>query len=288
VKASIRITAFFCIFAFALAQTARANLVQNGDFSSVTYTGPGTAAGHGLTTLFGQFGSGTPSSGQVLAVTSWSTGGYNFVFAPGTADSGTKAGGANTGAPKEAVGEATITVGGKTYGNTYLWGPNNGSSNGLSGPPGGGNFLALDGAYEQDAVEQTITGLTVNQTYALTFYWAGAQQESYTGITTDKLTVKLGSATGVTSTITVPSEGFSGWMQQTFYFQANSTSEVLSFLAAGTPNGEPPFALIANVDLEVVPDSSNWMIFGAFGVGCVVFEVARRRRRSALASAALE
>jgi hypothetical protein len=43
--------------------------------------------------------------------------------------------------------------------------------------------------------------------------------------------------------------GFSGWQLQTFDFTANSTSELLSFLAVGTPTGVPPFALLDGVSL---------------------------------------
>lgn len=268
-RALFRTTAFLFILACAAVRNADANLVQNGDFSSVSYSG----TMGGLTTLYGEFG-----TGGSLTVSNWSTTGYNFVYAPGTADAGTQANGANFRQPKEAPGEYNASNG---YGNTYLWGPKNGSSNGMpTTSPAGGNFIAADGAFETAAITQTITGLTVGQTYVLTFYWAGAQQQGYTGTTTDNWTVKLGTESHTTSTVTVASEGFSGWQQQTFYYTATSSSETLSFLAAGTPTGEPPFSLLAAVDLEVVPDFSNWMVFAGFGVGCIFFKVSRRRRRS--------
>jgi hypothetical protein len=37
---------------------------------------------------------------------------------------------------------------------------------------------------------------------------------------------------------------------QTFTFTANGASDVLSFLAQGTPGGEPPFALLDGVTLN--------------------------------------
>ena len=256
--------------AFALPRNAPANLVQDGNFTTVTYSGTLT----GLTTLYGQFGAG---AGSTLMVAGWTTSGYNFVYAPGTADQGTHANGTNSGQPLEAPGQYNAANG---YGNTYMWGPNNGSNNGLPATsPAGGNFIAMDGTYEVGAVSQTINGLSVGQTYQLTFYFAGAQQESFTGTTTDTLTVSLGSQSLQTGTLTVPSEGFSGWQQENLYFTATGTSEVLSFLAAGTPNGEPPFALVGGVDLEPVPDFANWMVFTGFGAACIGIETTRRRLR---------
>lgn len=257
------------IFAFALLHTASANLVLDPTFTGVTYSGTTP----GLTTLYGQFGTET---GSTLTVANWSTSGYNFVYAPGTGDIGSSAAGANSGQPKEAPGQYNYNG----YGNTYMWGPNNGSANGLpSTDPVGGNYIAMDGAYEVAAISQTITGLTVGQVYALKFYWAAAQQQSFTGATTENITATLGSQSFTTTTYDLTSEGFSGWMQQTFDFTATSTSETLSFLAAGTPSGEPPFTLLGGVDLELVPDSSNWMGFLGFGAVCIVFQGLRRRQR---------
>ena len=251
-----------------MLQKAAANLVTDGTFTNVTlnagYTGPTLTAN-----LFGQFGTET---GSVLTVGGWTTAGYNFVYTPGTGDSGTNALGANAG-----------------YGTTYMWGANNGSTSQSgatptspvlpSKSPGGGNYVAADGIYEVGALSQTINGLTVGKIYSLTFYWAGAQQQSFTSATKESWTVTLGTGVHSTSTVSTVAEGFSGWMQTTMYFYATSTSETLSFLAVGTPGCEPPFCLLANVDLESVPDVSNWMIFTGFGAACIVFESLRRRRR---------
>jgi hypothetical protein len=257
--------------ALALGQprVASANLIQDADFTQTNYTGSLP-----LTTVFGMFGTET---GSTLTLTGWTTGGYNFVYAPGTMDSGTK-NGANSGQPNEAPGEYNTSAG---YGNTYMWGSNNGGASTITAPPAGGNFIAMDGAFQTSAVKQTITGLTVGQVYVLKFYWAAAQQQSFTGATTENVTVSLGSQSFTTSTYNLATESFSGWMQQTFDYTATSTSETLSFLAAGTPNGEPPFVLINGVDLELIPDFSNWLVFAGFGAGCILLETVRRRRAAA-------
>ena len=268
-KTPFRTTVFCFVFVIALAWNAAANFVQNGNFTSVSYSG--TLA---LTTLYGQFGTGT---GSTLTVANWATSGYNFVYAPGTVDVGTSGSGANTGKPNEAPGQYNAPNG---YGNTYMWGPNNGSANGFpSTDPAGGNFIAADGVYEQGAITQTINGLTVGKVYQLKFYWGGAQQQSFTGPTTEWWQVTLGANTYTTGTVSLVTEGFSGWAQQSYFFTASASSETLSFLAGGTPSGEPPFSLLGGVDIEGVPESSNWMVFAGFGTVCIVFESVRRRRR---------
>ncbi len=251
-----------------MALNASANLVQDSTFTGVTYSGTLP-----MTTLFGQFGSISPVT---LTVANWSTSGYNFVYAPNTMDRGNLNGALN-GAPNEAPGNYNTAAG---YGNTYMWGSNNGGSVTLPATdPGGGNFIAMDGAFETGAVSQVITGLTAGKVYVLLFYWAGAQQQSYGSNTTESLTVSLGASSQSTSTVHLTGSSFSGWMHDAMAFTATGSTETLSFLAVGTPNGEPPFTLVGDINLTLVPDFTNWMVFAAFGVGCVAFEGVRRRRR---------
>lgn len=226
------------------------------------------------TTLYGQFGTGT---GSTLTVPSWTTSGYNFVYAPGTADAGTSANGANSGKPNEAPGQYNAPNG---YGSTYLWGSNNGGASSLPATsPAGGNFIAADGAFEVGAISQTITGLTAGKVYALSFYWAAAQQQGFDGATTENWQVTLGTQSFTTPTTNLTAHSFSGWIQQTFNYTATSATETLSFLAQGTPTGQPPFVLLGGVTLDVVPEFSNWMVFAGFGLACTGVEGVRRRRR---------
>jgi hypothetical protein len=294
-KTRTRITAF--LLAFALAQNAPANLVTDGTFTTVNYTGPAntTPIIQPGSTYFGQIGGTTgAASGSTLTVSGWTTGGYNFVYNAGNADQGTSSNGSqlNNGSGttyQEAPGQYNVSSGAnKGYGNTFLWGTNNTGVSTITAPPLGGNFVAADGAFEVGALTQSISGLTVGYTYALTFYWAAAQQQGFTGTTTENWTVSLGTGNVAgnftTSTYNLASESFSGWQQATMYFYANSTTETLSFLAAGTPSGEPPFSLVADVDLEIVPDFSNWLLFTGFGTVCMFLEILRRRRRRGLES----
>jgi hypothetical protein len=234
----IRLSARVLGFALLAAAPAQAGtqLITNGSFESSTSGG-------------GQLGYNTTA-------TDWTTSGYNFLFPSGSADS--------TGVTGQ-------------YGNLQLWGPGNGSANGLpASSPDGGNYVGADGAYDVGAISQTVNGLTVGAYYTLFFYWGAAQQYTYTGVTTEQWQVSLGGDTQTTSVASIASHGFSGWLQQTFYFKATSSSELLSFLAIGTPTGEPPFALLDGVSMiQVVPESSALSVLA---VGLAALGWARRRR----------
>jgi hypothetical protein len=219
---------FSAIVLSTLAVSAHAiNLITNPGFE--------TAGANG------QVGWNTTLSGWTNGMISASLPGYNFLYHSGTADT--------TG----AVGHD---------GTVDLWGPSDGSANGLpASSPNGGNYLALDSNFEAASISQTVGGLTVGAKYILSFYWAGAQQAGFDGATTDKMQVTFGSDVQTTSVLNVANHGFTGWNLQSFTFTASSTSELLSFLAIGTPaNGAPPFALLDGISLSQVPEP------GAFGL----------------------
>jgi hypothetical protein len=202
------------------------NLVFNGDFETITNTSGQP------TTVGGQLTYNTLATGWTS--TNSNNNAYNFIFGAGTAD--------------------TTGVTGQ-YGNLKLWGAVTGSNNGLpASSPTGGNFLAADGAFQEGAISQTISGLTVGRIYAVGFWWAGAQQSGFTGDTTDQWKVTFGGQSQFTSVLNNVSKGFTGWQYQTFNFTANSTSSVLSFFAIGTPSGTPPFSLLDGVTVNEVPE----------------------------------
>lgn len=115
-------------------------------------------------------------------------------------------------------------------------------------------FIGQDSDYDVGALTQTIDGMTVGDTYTLTYNWATAQQTGYSGGTFDNWTACLGSECDSTATVANPSGGSTGWYSVTDTFTASSSSEVLSFLATGSDccgntNNEPPFVLLDDVSL---------------------------------------
>ncbi|MCU1323243.1 MAG: hypothetical protein JWM43_2892 [Acidobacteriaceae bacterium] len=175
----------------------------------------------------GSFSSTTHGGGQLgynTNVTGWTTDGYNFVYT--------------------GVASATSGVDGQ-YGNVGLWT----SHNNFTVSPDGGNFLALDGAYGQAPVSQTLTGFNAGDLVTVSFYFAGAQQSGFDGATTEQLKVSLGGQSLYTEVLNDSSHGFTGWYHETLTFTATGSSEVLSFLAIGTPSGVPPMSLLDGVSV---------------------------------------
>ncbi len=220
------------------------NLVTNGDFTQYT----------------GGIGQLKPGTGATTELTGWTvdpsvgTGGNpgNWLFD----GNNIAAGSAMQGGP------------------VFLWGP-------PSPPPVAGNILAMDGdSLFRGSIWQEITGLVTGQTYDLTFYRSSGQLTSFSGPTETQFQVSFGGATQSTSLIQNASESWSGsWIKESMTFTATGTSQILTFLAIGTPDNVPPIALLSGIELQAVPEPSTLV---GLGIGLVGMGLVRRfRKRSA-------
>ena len=219
----------------------------------------------------GGFETAVPANGELgfnTAVANWSVpavpNSYVFIFAPGTADT-------------------TGSVG--AGGTVKLWGPGDGSANGLTTSPDGGNFVGADPDYRDGKLTQTINGLTAGNIYTVAFDYAGGQQMGRTGPTTEGWQVGFGSdAPQTTAMLSNASMGFTGWQTATFKFKADGASDVLSFLAVGGPSSTlPPFALLDGVSVTSVPEPATWAVM-LVGFGAMGGAIRARRKRLSVAA----
>jgi len=150
--------------------------------------------------------------------------------------------------------------------------------------PDGGNFILADGDPNYSgAFSQTISGLTIGDRYTLSFWQAAGQQYGFTGPTTERWSVSFGGDTQLSALFSLPEAGVGPWEKQTMTFTASAESQVLSFLAQGTPGGAPPISFLDGVSLTAaVPEPATWamMITGFGAVGGAL-----RRKRTVLAAA---
>ena len=244
----------------ATAVPARATLTfNNGNFTNFT-------GGFGTPGAPSQLGdSGT---GGYTALTNWtvgpgSSGLLGFLIASGTADT---------------TGSHDVR-----FNNTFLlWGTNDGGLNTLpASSPAGGNYIALDAdsTYSGTGISQQLGGLIPGHDYSVNFWWAAAQQNGFNGATTESVQVSFGSQTQTTTTFNLASHGFSGWMNQTFNFTAQTATDTIKFLAVGGPTGEPPFSLVDGVTVVASPEPGTaTLVLSAIGL-LILFSLFKSRRR---------
>ena len=172
----------------------------------------------------------------------------------------------------------------------------------------GNNFVGSDGAFGiLGPISQTLTGLTVGQSYVLSFDQAAGQLSGNCCATQEQWMVTIGGTIpGSPTSITLPdsssigayvvsgydnqwvtpiisnvSGGFSGWQPESYTFTASATTELLAFLGLGAPQGAPPFVLLDNVAVNAAsspePESLALALLGAVLLAAAL---TRRRRKA--------
>ena len=250
------------LLAFALVLSVsipvRAGLITNGDFSS--YTAGATVPNNNY---IAHIGNGDPTTNGPLngmgTLTDWTI--FN-----GTSTVNTNA----------ALAYAYLF---STANQNFLW------TSAAAPPNGSSNFLGVRGdngsAHGVNSIPQTINGLTVGQSYAVSFDWAASQTTGASGTYSIGWDVSLGGGTaqhvGVTNQATHTT---TAWMHDSFTFTATASSEVLKFLAVSPVVQGPPTALLTNIDLEsvAVPEPSTLVSLGLGGIAFVAIGLRRRAR----------
>lgn len=153
-------------------------------------------------------------------------------------------------------------------------------------PDGTGHFVNLDGDPNfPAAISQLILGLVPNTAYIITFSWAAVQRLDQIGSTTGNfLDVSLGDQHFTTTSLNLPSQGFSGWMTTSFNLTWDGVGNQLTFLAHGNPSGLPPSINIDGISLSTsAPEPASWqMLAGGLAFGLVAVTLARRRRQTVI------
>lgn len=240
-----------CGLAFGAGAASAAEFVTNGGFESSDFT-----------TSKSFFGSATPA-------TDWASNGSFVLYC--TAAAGT------------TCDQTSVLFG------SALAGPANGNNNGLTSSPQGGAYMAFDSdPFYHGDFTQTIAGLTVGDSYTLSFYMAGAQEISNSGPTTTSITATLGNESFTTPVIDTPAQGFSPWNLYSTTFVYTGGGDILNLVATGGPGGAPPYALLDGVSLTggggtPTPEPSTWVMIIAGFAGVGLAARARRRAKAVLA-----
>ncbi|HEX7325974.1 MAG TPA: hypothetical protein VF292_11585 [Rhodanobacteraceae bacterium] len=248
-------------------------IVTNGGFSQIsTSTGvnPNTPSQvnypSGFFSSYGEFVTGWTTTGSLFS--------QNVIWVPSAS--------------------AASSVNAKDVDTNWPLGPRPLFPTSVTAPPttsGSTAFMAMQANLANSGIQQNISGLTVGQSYTLSFYWAATMDNIDTGVETSQLTASVAGQSFKTITQTVSSNNgflglhstptFNGWLSESFTFVADTSSSVLKFIANGTPSGLPPYALLTGVSIDAlpVPEPPVLAMFGGGLLGLGLLTLAARRRR---------
>jgi hypothetical protein len=270
------------------AAQAGPNLVTNGSFSGIN-------AGNNV-------GGNTCGTSDTTTAQLTNCDLPNWYWAP---SGGGSASGLNPGSNNYTFILNNAASGSGNYGNYTAFNSISNSTLGLKGtittpPDNGTNWIGADGAFQTSYLYTTVTGLIVGAAYNITFYMGANQQTGFTGQTTSTWQVGLSTGTGTctfpgansspgtclpntgTTTSKTPTaitlantatgytgpNAWSGWMGEEVNLLAAASTEVLWFLAIGTPgSSQPPFALLDGVSMQIPePPAYGLLMVGMLGL----------------------
>jgi len=166
---------------------------------------------------------------------------------------------------------ATTDLCGSAFGGGFQFWTDPGAS------PDGGNFFMADGDSDfSTPLTQAISGLVSGQQYQVTFYQAAAQQSGFDGVTTERWQVSLDGDSQLSTLMNNANHGAVSWMSQVMTFTATAATQTLSFMAVGTPSGQPPFVLLDGVAINALSEVPEPATFMLIGLGLAGIPLARR------------
>ncbi len=81
-----------------------------------------------------------------------------------------------------------------------------------------------------------------------------------------------------TAVVSVPLRGFHPWQHESFNLIADGTSDTLSFVSSGTPDGLTPMALLSGGIVLTPVATPEPGALALLGLGGIAIGVARRRK----------